>query len=74
MALAALPLFFLLEACRRFLVTALDPQTVSGSLLTLTLIGGLGAALILAAGRLTRNAEINAVVETVRERLRLFRR
>lgn len=74
MALAALPLFFLLEACRRFLVTALDPQTVTGSLLTLTLIGGLGAALILAAGRLTRNAEINAVVETVRERLRLFRR
>jgi putative peptidoglycan lipid II flippase len=71
MALAALPLFFLLEACRRFLVTALDPQTVTGSLLTLTLIGGLGAALILAAGHLTRNAEINAVVETVRERLRL---
>ncbi len=70
MALTSLPLFVLLEACRRMLAGSLGPQTVGGSLLTLILVGGLGTALMLAVGRLTKIGEIDAVVAMVRGRLR----
>ena len=70
MALAAVPLFLVLEACRRMLAAGLDPQTVSGSLVTLFLVGSLGIALMLGAARLAGVAEMKAVMEALRGRLR----
>ena len=68
MALTALPLFLLLETFRHFVLAGLDPETMSGNLLTLGLVGTLGAALMLVTARLAGVEEMNALVRVLRRR------
>ncbi len=70
MALTALPLFLLLEAFRHFVLAGVIPETMTGNLLALILIGGLGAVLMVITARLTAIEEMSALFHMLRGRFR----
>ncbi len=69
MLLLAVPLFLVLSALQRFALTAGLPPTMGGRLLSVLLVGSLGAILLLIAARLTGIEEMNALVQMVRGRM-----
>jgi putative peptidoglycan lipid II flippase len=68
MVLWAAPLFLLLNAFQRFVLTVYLPATMGGRLLSVMLVGSLGTVLLFTAARLTGLEEMNTLVRMVRER------